>query len=132
MLRFLFILAIVLATPAFGAVVECPLVDPDNPQHVLAGAEGASGAQLLTTIQRRGDIWHATEITEQWNERDVKLTCSYRAPQGGGRDIILKIPGLLIRCDWLAQDVLRPQPVEPGTGGPIETRFLRVWCTSRP
>ncbi|EME71604.1 hypothetical protein H261_01681 [Paramagnetospirillum caucaseum] len=132
MLRFLLIFTAILATPAFGTVVECPLVDPDNPQHVLVGAEGVSGAQSHSTIQRRGDIWQETEITEQWHERDVNLTCSYRGPQGGGRAIILKVPGLMLRCDYLAQDVLKPQPAEPGTGGPTEVRFLRVWCTSRP
>lgn len=133
MLHFLPMLALILATtPAFSGVVECPLKDPENPAHILSGAGSNAGDEMDAKVVQRGDIWHETEYLEKWHVRDAKLTCSYRGPQGGGRDIILKVPGLMLRCDYLAQDVLKPQPVEPGTGGPIETRFLRVWCTSRP
>jgi hypothetical protein len=131
MLRLIAIL-LLLATPAFALETDCPLMDPENPGYRLVGAEGAQGGNLNATIKKRGDYWHVTEITEQWNERDQNLTCQYRGPNGGGREIILKVPGLMIRCDWLARDVLKPQPVEPGTGGPIEAVFLRIWCTSRP
>lgn len=133
MLRFLLVPALILITsPAFSGVVECPLKDPENPEHILSGAGSDAGDEVDAGIVRRGDVWHETEYLEKWQVRDAKLTCSYRGPHGRGRDIVLKVPGLMLRCDYLAQDVLKPQPVEPGTGGPTKTRFLRVWCTSKP
>jgi hypothetical protein len=133
MLRFLPILILVFTTsPAFSGVVECPLQDPENPENILSGAGSDAGDEVDAGVVRRGDIWHETEYLEKWRVQDAKLTCSYRSPHGGGRSMVLRVPGRMLRCDYLAQDVLKPQPVEPGTGGPIETRFLRVWCTFRP
>lgn len=129
------LLPLFIAAPSFGAVVECPLNDSENPGSQLVGAHpryrGADQGEFAEEI-RRGDISHATDWPEKGEERKGELVCSYGNAQAPGREIILKIPGHAIRCDWLTQDVLKPQPVEPGTGGPIETRFLRVWCTSRP
>ncbi|WP_040475904.1 hypothetical protein [Paramagnetospirillum caucaseum] len=133
MLRFLsFIALIVAATPAFGAVVDCPLRNPDHPEQVLSGAGNDAGDEVDGVEQRRGDIRHQTQYLEKWRERDTALRCTYRSPQGDHSALILMVPGLLIRCDWLAREVLRPQPVEPGTGGPIDQVYLRIWCTSRP
>ncbi|MBI3445141.1 MAG: hypothetical protein HY055_07235 [Magnetospirillum sp.] len=133
MLRFPLILALALiASPAFSWVVECPLKNPENPELILSGAGNDAGDEMDADIVRRGDRWHETEYLEKWHVRDAILTCTYRGSRGRGHDIVLKVPGLMVRCDYLAQDVLKPRPVEPGTGGPLETRFLRVWCTSRP
>ncbi|WP_096705039.1 hypothetical protein [Magnetospirillum sp. 15-1] len=126
---------LVIAAPALAFQTDCPLVDPDSPDHKLAGAHPSYGDEDggdMTTEVRRGDIWHSTEVPQPWNNLNATLTCAYVGPHGRGRDIVLKIPGRILRCDWLGQDVLKPQPVKPGTGGPTETRFLRVWCTSRP
>lgn len=134
MLR-LIVFLLLLATPVQAAETDCPLEDPENPGHRLNGGNpryGGGDAGEFATRVRRGDIWHTTDWAEKWQERNGKLVCGYRGPDGGGRDLVLKVPGLLIRCDWLARDVLKPQPVEPGTGGPIEHVFLRIWCTSRP
>lgn len=121
-------LVLLTAAPAFAFETDCPLADPENPESKLAGGISSNG-NFATHSTRRGDIWHDTEMLEQWQERDVTLMCQYSGP--GGRKIILKVPGLITRCDWLARDVLKPQPVEPGTGGPLDTVFLRIWCTSR-
>lgn len=124
-----------LAVQVIAAEVDCPLEPPGRPDYRLTGGwptYGGGDGGISTHSTRRGDIWHDTEMIEQWRERDGTLTCTYRTQDGRGRDIVLKVPGLMFRCDWLAQDVLKPQPVEPGTGGPIDHVFLRVWCTSRP
>lgn len=129
------VLLILIAAPALATETECPLEDPENPGHRLVGTfHRVAGCDCGESAEetKRGDHWRTTDWLEKWQERNGELICNYRGPQGGGRDIVLKIPGLLIRCDALGYDVLKPQPVEPGTGGPIETRFLRVWCTSRP
>jgi hypothetical protein len=129
MLRFTLVL-LLLAPPAFAFETDCPLEDPENPGHMLSGGFSSNG-NFATHSTRRGDVWHDTEILEQWQERGVTLNCQYGGPQGRGRNIVLEVPGLITRCDWLARDVLKPQPVEPGTGGPIDHVFLRIWCTSR-
>jgi hypothetical protein len=110
---------------------DCPLVDPENPENRLTGGWPEFG-NFATHFVRRGDVWHSTEILGQPIDRDTTFNCQYHGPQGRGRNIVLAVPGLMLRCDWLARDVLKPQPVEPGTGGPIEHVFLRIWCTSRP
>jgi hypothetical protein len=134
MLRLIAIL-LLLATPAFALETDCPLMDPENPGYRLTGGWPtygvADGGDFVTEV-KRGDYRHATEFPQPWDDRIGTFTCTYRGPKGEGRKIVLKIPGLMIRCDWLARNVLKPQPVEPGTGGPIEAVFLRIWCTSRP
>jgi hypothetical protein len=132
MSRILPVIALTLAvTPAFGAVVECPLRNPDHPEQILSGAGNDAGDEVDGVERRRGDIRHHTQYLEKWRERDTRLRCTYRSPRGDHSELVLIVPGLLIRCDWLAQEVLRPQPVEPGTGGPIDQAYLRIWCTSR-
>lgn len=135
MLRLIVVL-LLLAAPAFALETDCPLTDPENPGYRLVGGypkyDSEDGGDFAVEV-RRGDYWHSTEHPQPWNDRaETRLACQYRGPNDGGRTIILKVPGQVIRCDWLARDVLRPQPVEPGTGGPIEAVFLRIWCTSRP
>lgn len=115
---------------ALALEVECPLFDPGNPSDRLLG--GGSTEDVPedpggNVEVRRGDRWHATNLLEKWGKRDADLECIY-----SGQKIVTKIPGLLLRCDWLGRDVLRPQPYPPDTGGPLETVFLRIWCTSRP
>lgn len=133
MLRFILVLLLA-AVPAMAFQTDCPLMDPENRDHRLVGGHPIYGAEYggdMANEVRRGDVWRATEVPQPWNDRDAKLICRYRGAQGGG-SIVLKVPGKVERCDWLARDVLKPQPVEPGTGGPIEHVFLRIWCTSRP
>lgn len=129
------LLPLFIAAPSFGAEIDCPLEDPNNPGFRLIGAHpryhGGDQGEFAQEI-RRGDVSHATDWAEKWQERNGELVCTYGNTLGRGRQMVLSIPGLLVRCDWLTQDVLKPQPVEPGTGGPIDIRFLRVWCTSRP
>jgi hypothetical protein len=136
MLRhFVLLLPVFIAAPSFGTEIDCPLEDPENPGSRLVGAHpryGGGDQGQFAQETRRGDISHATDWAEKGQEQNGELVCSYGNAQAPGRKIILKIPGRAVRCDWLTQDVLRPQPVEPGTGGPTDTRFLRVWCTSRP
>ncbi len=131
MLRFACILLLLCTTPSLATEIDCPLVDPENPENHLVGGWPEFG-NFATHFVRRGDIWHSTEILGQPIDRDTTFNCQYRNSQGRSRDIVLAVPGLMLRCDWLGQDMLKPQPVEPGTGGPTETRFLRIWCTSRP
>lgn len=126
------LLSILLLLPmtTLAAEVDCPLADPERPEMRLLGAYqdfgGVEGGDSDRFI-KHGDRWHHTELLEKWGDRDGELVCQYL-----GRELRLPVPGLMIRCDWLGRAVLRPKPVEPGTGGPTETIFLRIWCTSRP
>ncbi|OAN55219.1 hypothetical protein A6A04_11185 [Paramagnetospirillum marisnigri] len=135
MLRLMIAVLLFIASPALAWETDCPLEHRSYPGSRLAGGypsyDGGDGGVATSHIQR-GDHWHDTEAIEKWKARDGKLTCQYNSPHGRDDDIILPVPGLLIRCDWLGRDVPKPRPVAPDTGGPNETVFLRIWCTSRP
>jgi hypothetical protein len=131
----LFMLVLAAPTLAFAAETECPQEDPEHPGHRLVGGwprfQNCDCGEDAEEIQR-GDSWQRTIWLEKWQEYHGELICMYRAQDGGGRNLELKVPGLMIRYDSIGLRVPKPKPVAPGTGGPYEIIVQRVWCTSKP
>lgn len=129
-----FMLLLIIA-PAFGAEIECPLKDPENSDYRLVGTYhriGGCDCGEFAEETKRGDHWQRTDHLEKQQERHGRLFCNYAGPNGRGRDIVMDIPGLVVRCDTLGYDVLKSPTVEPNTGGPTESVIFRAWCTSKP
>lgn len=123
------------AGPALATEIECPQEDPEHPGHRLVG--GWPRYQDCDCVEdaeysHSGNSWQKTTWIEKWQEYRGELVCMYRAEGGSGRNLELKVPGLMVRCDSIGRRILKPKPVAPGTGGPYEYIADRVWCTSRP